>query len=272
MVDQSIHIHHQAASQFPVSPQVFINLVESYSHMLKHVNSTSGGQVGHLKAGLSKLQEAKKTVDKLSIEANEKAKLLTVKQAEANKAMERIQVSMEKKAERKQEVESLQAHTKEAEVNVIQRKQMVEQELGGIQPEVDAARAAVGDLKPANLTEIKNFRVPPDPVTHVLGAVMQFLGQTDISWNAMKRFLSNAGVIGQILNYDAMSVTPAIRNKVQKIITQYPNSFEASEIRRVSVAAAPLAAWAKANVKYSEVLLKIEPLTSELDALQSKLA
>jgi len=149
---------------------------------------------------------------------------------------------------------------------------LVEQELGGIQPEVDAAREAVGDLKPANLTEIKNFRVPPDPVTHVLGAVMQFLGQTDISWNAMKRFLSNTGVIGMILNYDAMSVTPQIRNKVQKIISQYPNSFEASEITRVSRAAAPLAAWAKANVKYSEVLLKIEPLTSELDNLQAKLA
>ena len=140
--------------------------------------------------------------------------------------------------------------------------------MSGVQPEVDAARAAVGELKPANLNEIKNFRVPPDPVTHVLGAVMQFLGQSDISWNAMKRFLSNAGVIQQILNYDAMSVTPQIRNRVQKVITQYPQSFEASEIRRVSVAAAPLAAWAKANVKYSEVLLKIEPLTNELEGLK----
>ena len=101
---------------------------------------------------------------------------------------------------------------------------------------------------------------------------MQFLGQTDISWNAMKRFLSNTGVIHQILNYDAMSVTPQIRNKVQKIINEYPRSFEATEIQRVSRAAAPLAAWAKANVKYSEVLLKIEPLTSELEGLQQKLS
>ena len=57
-------------------------------------------------------------------------------------------------------------------MKVIERKSLVENELGGIQPEVDAAREAVGDLKPANLTEIKSFRVPPDPVTHVLGAVM----------------------------------------------------------------------------------------------------
>ena len=80
---------------------------------------------------------------------------------------------------------------------------MVEGELSHVQPEVDKAKAAVGELKPAHLNEIKGFRVPPPPVEHVLGAVMQFLGQNDLSWNGMKRFLSNAGVIGQILNFDA---------------------------------------------------------------------
>ena len=49
-------------------------------------------------------------------------------------------------------------------------------ELGGVQPEVDAARAAVGQLKPANLNEIKAFRQPPAAVEHVLAAVMIFLG------------------------------------------------------------------------------------------------
>lgn len=48
-------------------------------------------------------------------------------------------------------------------------------------------------------------------------------------------------------------------------------SFEQSVIFGVSRATAPLAAWVKANVKYSEVLLKIEPLTSELNGLLHKL-
>jgi len=37
-----------------------------------------------------------------------------------------------------------------------------------VQPEVDAAKDAVGNLKPANLNEIKAFRVPPQPVNDVL--------------------------------------------------------------------------------------------------------
>jgi dynein heavy chain 2 len=48
-------------------------------------------------------------------------------------------------------------------------------------------------------------------------------------------------------------------------------SFEQSVINNVSRACAPLAAWVKANVKYSEALLKIEPLTNELNGLMQKL-
>jgi dynein heavy chain 2 len=42
----------------------------------------------------------------------------------------------------------------------------------------------------------------------VLGAVMLFMGSDDTSWNGMKRFLSNTGVIGQIINFDARQVSP----------------------------------------------------------------
>ena len=104
-------------------------------------------------------------------------------------------------------------------------------------------------------------------MVHVLGAVMLFMGNDDTSWNAMKRFLSNAGVISQIINFDARMVTPQLRSKVSKLIAATPTSFEDSVITNASRAAAPLASWVKANVKFSEVLLKIEPLTSELDKL-----
>lgn len=78
--------------------------------------------------------------------------------------MQLIQVSMEKKAARKAEVETLQnACTRDEEI-IVQRKQQVEGELAGIQPMVDAARSQVGELKSSNLNEIKGFRVPPDPV------------------------------------------------------------------------------------------------------------
>ena len=69
------------------------------------------------------------------------------------------------------------------------------------------------------------------------------------------------------MNFDARTVTKDIRNKVNKLLAEKPMSFEHSVIMGVSRATAPLAAWVRANVKYSEVLLMIEPLTNELGAL-----
>jgi len=71
-------------------------------------------------------------VDKLSNEAHKKQQLLSVKQKEATVAMQKIQVSMEQKAERKQEVEVLQSRCHEDEKVIVDRKKMVEQELSGI--------------------------------------------------------------------------------------------------------------------------------------------
>ena len=106
---------------------------------------------------------------------------------------------------------------------------------------------------------------------HVLSAVMIFLGQNDTSWQAMKNFLSTSGVIGQIIGFDARNVTPQLRNKVNKVIGTNPASFEQAVISRASNAAAPLAAWCVSQIKYSSVLNKIEPLTSELDSLLAHL-
>lgn len=163
--------------------------------MLTKIISTSGGQSKHLIAGLEKLQEAQRQVDELSKEANGKKKLLSKSQVAAKQAMQLIQVSMEKKAARKTEVESLQQNCAHDEQVIQKRRTMVEHELSSIMPEVEEAKEQVGELKPSNLNEIKAFRMPPDAVSHVLAAVMQFMGQGDTSWNAMKRFLSISGVI-----------------------------------------------------------------------------
>lgn len=152
-----------------------------------------------------------------------------------------------------------------------QQKGKVDLELKDIWPEVEAARTAVGDLKSDNLNEIKAFWVPPDAVHDVLGAVLVMMGEEDTTWNNMKKFLTQRGVIQAIIQFDAHNVTKDIRNQVGKIIDKKKNSFNADVIAGVSWATAPLAAWVVANIKYSQVLLQIEPLERELNKLQKQL-
>ena len=65
---------------------------------------------------------------------------------------------MEIKASRKAEVETLSAVVSNDTTKITERKRGVEEELSGVKPMVDEAKAAVGLLKPANLQEIKAFR------------------------------------------------------------------------------------------------------------------
>ena len=87
----------------------------------------------------------------------------------------------------------------------------------------------------------------------------------------MKKFLSQRGVVQAILNFDAHNITKSMRDKIAKHIDKKKSSFDQATIQSVSRATAPLAAWTIANVKYSKVLLKIEPLESELRRLQHQL-
>ncbi len=72
---------------------------------------------------------------------------------------------------------------------------------------------------------------------------------------------------GSPLLAGARTRTPPARRwraQVSKLLKTKATSFDHANIYRVSVAAAPLAAWVKANIRYSLVLDKIEPLEADL--------
>ena len=66
----------------------------------------------------------------------------------------------------------------------------------------------------------------------------------------------------EILNFDARQITKEMRTSVSKLLKQKGSSFEHANIYRVSVSAAPLAAWVKANIRYSLVLTDLLSITS----------
>lgn len=90
----------------------------------------------------------------------------------------------------------------------------VEEELSEVQPLIDAAKKAVGNIKKDNIAEIRSLKMPPDAIRDVLEGVLMILGQQDTSWNNMKTFLGKSSVKDDIINYDAHRITPEIRARV----------------------------------------------------------
>lgn len=181
------------------------------------------------------------------------------------------QVSIGEASERRKEVEELQRRLAEEEGKLHEQKGGIEAELTEVQPMLDAARKAVGNIKSDNINEIRSLKMPPDAIRDVLEGVLRILGQQDMSWANMRKFLGSRAVKDEIVNFDAHKITPGIRKEVDKLLATKGNSFEHAVIHRVSVAASPLAAWVKANIRFSIVLEKIAPLEKAMASLNASL-
>jgi hypothetical protein len=58
--------------------------------------------------------------------------------------------------------------------------------LSEVQPMMDMAKNAVQGIKKNNLTELRSFITPPQPILDVMKAVMSMFGIYEYTWSAMK--------------------------------------------------------------------------------------
>ncbi|EPY79965.1 hypothetical protein CB1_000877044, partial [Camelus ferus] len=220
------------------------------------------------KAGVSKLNEAKALVDELNRTAGEQSVLLKTKQDEADAALQEITVSMQDASEQKTELERLKHKIAEEVVKIEERKSKIDDELKEVKPLVNEAKLAVGNIKPESLSEIRSLRMPPDVIRDILEGVLRLMGIFDTSWVSMKSFLAKRGVRDDIATFDARNIPKEIRESVEELLFKNKGSFDPKNAKRASTAAAPLAAWVKANVQYSHVLERIQPLETEQAGLE----
>ncbi|TPX32194.1 hypothetical protein SmJEL517_g04664 [Synchytrium microbalum] len=267
-----VSLHNSVASiQRPTPSKLLVTLLETFSNVFKSKRDGLVQQVKYLEGGLKKLDDATHYVDELSQNAGQQQKTLSRKQLEADQSLQRITDAMSNASDQKRELEDLNKRLKLEEVKMVEQKQAIELQLADVEPILRAARESVGEIRGDALTEIRSLRAPPPAVRDVLEGVLRLMGILDTSWNSMKGFLGKRTIKEEILNFDAHSVTKQAREAVAELLRTKPESFDEVAIRRASVAAAPLAAWVKANIQYSMVLDKTAPLENDLAGLTKSL-
>jgi len=257
---------HESQKANGATPRHFVTFLQAVQDIYKMKVTSQSGQSSHLQKGLQKLQEVSETVKQLQADAVVKQKELEDKQRLASDALTRITNAMQQAADRRKEVEQLEQATQDDQQKNEAEKEKIEQELSEIQPILDAAKKAVGSIKPEHLNEIRSLKMPPEPIHDVLNGVLRLMGNYDSSWASMKKFLAGSGAIQRILNFNPREISESVRNDVEKLLHEKSNSFDHATIYRVSVAAAPLAKWVVACVRYSAVLVKVSPMEQQLEA------
>ncbi|XP_030763708.1 cytoplasmic dynein 2 heavy chain 1 [Sitophilus oryzae] len=253
------------------TPSRYISLIKLYFDIYIDKKNAIQSRSQVLTAGISKLTAAKELVEELKVKASEQQEKLAEKQSKANAALDMISNTMKGASEHKEEMEDLKKKTEAENAQLMKRKAEIEEELSEVEPLIQEARSAVGNIKTEALSEIRSLRAPPEIIRDILEGVLRLMGTQDTSWNSMKTFLAKRGVKEEIRSFDASRIQTENRQAVEKLMANKKESFDAKTAKRASVAAAPLAAWVGANVKYSKVLDKIRPLEREQDKLKKNL-
>ena len=98
---------HRTTEEWQSTPLDFVVFLKTFESLYAKKHGALLTDIKHLQSGLSKLEEASETVDKLSAEAKEQQKELKVKQDMADKAMDKITDTLESASDRRKEVEVL---------------------------------------------------------------------------------------------------------------------------------------------------------------------
>ncbi|XP_051782842.1 cytoplasmic dynein 2 heavy chain 1 isoform X2 [Erpetoichthys calabaricus] len=268
---KSFLVIHESCKEYGATPSRYMTFLHLYITLYSSKKTELIKRQSHLQAGISKLNEAKALVDELKQKAAEQSTLLKTKQAEADAALQETTVSMQSASDQKAEMEKLKYKIAEEVAKIEERKGKIEDELKEVQPLVDEAKQAVGNIKPESLSEIRSLRMPPDVIRDILEGVLRLMGIFDTSWVSMKSFLAKRGVREDIVTFEARNITKEIRESVEELLYKNKASFDPKNAKRASAAAAPLAAWVKANVQYSHVLERIQPLEKEQAGLVNNL-
>ncbi|KAJ7071380.1 dynein heavy chain protein 1 [Mycena amicta] len=145
-----------------------------------------------------------------------------------------------------------QLEAKDAEANE-KLKRMKKAASIEIQAALEQAEPAVREAEEAHLQEVRAVKLAMESID---------------SWRAVQTILRGDGFINSILKFDTTTqMTKPLRDLMKRDFLSRP-SYNFETVQRASRACGPLVKWVLAQVRFSEILDRVEPLRNEVQSLE----
>ena len=224
------------------------------------------GQQLHLNKGLAKLSETESDVNTMKEDLSRQNLILDQKNKEADIKMEQMLKDKEEAAAAKTQAETLSVQVGKQQEEIETRQAAVTKELASVEPAIKEAKEAVGGIKKSHLDEVRALGKPPAAVRLTLEATFIMLGRGKMAWKDIQKALREKGFIPSIIAFDPDLVTDKARKVMEKDYIPSPD-FQLEKVAKASRAASPLCKWCRAQLLYSSVLARAQPLRDEVAKL-----
>ncbi|KAI0072370.1 dynein heavy chain [Panus rudis PR-1116 ss-1] len=274
-VHQSLHQINQRLSRRQgrynyVTPRHYLDFINHYVRLYNEKRDELEEQQRHLHVGLDKLRDTVTQVEELRKSLAVKRSQLQAKESEANEKLKRM-VSDQQEAEQKKAASiEIQAALAEQDKHIEQRRSVVMADLADAEPAVLDAQAAVSNIKRQHLQEVRSMANPPEAVKLAMESVCTLLGHKIDSWRTVQGIIRRDDFISRIVGFDTTNqMTKQLRDLMKKEFLSRP-SYNFETVNRASKACGPLVKWVIAQVRFSEILDKVEPLRNEVQSLEDQ--
>ncbi|KAJ3091962.1 Dynein heavy chain 2, axonemal [Quaeritorhiza haematococci] len=251
-----------------VTPINYLELVMGYRELLKEKRSEIGNAALKLKNGLSKLDDTRVNVEKISKDLAVAKKQVAQFQKQCE---DYLVIIVQQKREADEQAKQVAAKAEKLAVEEEEVRAVADAAQADLDQAMPALNAAVKALEAVNkkdLNEIRSYGQPPKLVEKVMEAVM-VLKKSEPTWDEAKRQLANPYFIKQLINFDKDNIS----DKVLKKISQYcaDENFQPDIVGRVAGAAKSLCMWVRAMESYGNIYRQVAPKKEKLRIAQENL-
>jgi dynein heavy chain 1 len=255
-----------------VTPRHYLDFINHYVKLYNEKRDELEEQQRHLHVGLDKLKDTVTQVEELRKSLAIKRLQLEAKDAEANEKLKRMVADQQEAEQKKTASIEIQGALVEQEKNIDQRRSVVMADLANAEPAVLEAQSAVSSIKRQHMQEVRAMANPPEAVKLAMESVCTLLGHKIDSWRTVQGIIRRDDFIQRIVNFDTnASLTKQLRETMKKDFLNRP-SFNFEVVNRASRACGPMVKWVIAQVHFSEILDRVEPLRNEVQSLEDQAA
>ncbi|VDL72361.1 unnamed protein product [Nippostrongylus brasiliensis] len=251
-----------------VTPRHFLDLIKHFMNLFHEKRRDLEEEKVHLNIGLNKIRETEEQVKELQKSLTLKSRELEEKKTAANLKLKEMLADQQKAEDEKRLSEQLQKELSAQLTQIAAKKTEVQKDLSQVEPAVEEAQQAVKGIRKTQLVEVRSMASPPVMVKLALEAICILLGENvGTDWKAIRGVMVKDDFMPRILAFDTDSITTDILKQMDKYVNNPDWDFD--KVNRASQACGPMVKWAKAQLLYSGMLHKVEPLRNELKRLES---
>ncbi|XP_011694340.1 PREDICTED: dynein heavy chain 10, axonemal [Wasmannia auropunctata] len=250
-----------------VTPRHFLDFINTYLKLLVEKKNFINSRCARLSGGLQKIMEASVTLTEL----NEVLDVQKIQVDDQTRGCEQLLAFIGKSTDVALEKKNLR---EERRKEIEDKKKMIAKEeaeakhaLAEAQPALDAAKLALSDLEKADITEIRSFTTPPEPVQIVSECVAVLRGVKDVSWKGAKGMMSDPYFLRHLQEINCDEITLRQQQAVRALLKK---TDKLDQMQVISKAGYGLYKFVLAVLDYCTVFREVKPKIDRVQALEAE--